>query len=155
MKKFFLLSLVLISQTYSMELRKRRHQTPTPVTMDQQTQTPVSEVNAWDDCKKDLLFGAATCLGGSAACHLCVNAIAPVIDMGGVDLSMMSDLTCVGRTFVPPLCCCALSLCLYKKALKGWYYDRSTPRIYIENEDARNPVLDAMLTAAFVKNMSN
>ena len=154
MKKFFLLSLVLISQTYSMELRKRRHQTPTPVTMDQQTQTPVSEVNAWDKCKKDLLCGAATCLGGSAACHLCVHAIAPVIDMGGVDLSMMSDLTCVGRTFVPPLCCCALSLCLYKKALKGWYYDRSTPRIYIENEDARNPVLDAMLTASLINHMS-
>ncbi len=159
MKKFFLLSLVLMSQIYSMELTRRRHQTPTPVTMNQQTQTPIDEKeDAWDKCKRDMTLGVAACLGGAAARHLCVYAIAPAIDtmdMGASGLSMISDLACVGHAFVPPICCCALSLCLCKKALKGVYFDHSTPQIYIENGDARNPVLDAVLTAAVIKNMSN
>ncbi len=117
MKKFFLLSLVLISQTYSMELT-RRHQTPTPVTMDQQTQTSIDEKkDAWNKRNSDMLSGLA---GGSCAFAITYLTVCIPVAMGLSGTLSTGDLVYAsGIYFGPPICCCALSACLYKKALKG------------------------------------
>jgi len=135
MKKYFLLSCVLISQTYSMELTRRRHQTPTPVAMDQEAPAPiiidqvdtqqsngdniVTTDDLWDSCKRRILFGTAAGSCSSAIAYLTVCAIPMAMGLGGPALSTSDLVMAGGIYFGPPICCCALSTCLCKRALKG------------------------------------
>ena len=118
-----------------MELTRRRHQAPAPVAMDQEAPAPViidqvdtqqgngdnivTTDDLWDSCKRRILFAAAGGSCGAASVWYEESHILAALSFGCYPhCTINNDFAAITTIFGPPICCCALSAYLCKKALK-------------------------------------
>jgi|GEM_PF-4775202 len=129
MKKSIFLSAMLfgVFQAHAMELVRRRSQeAPRPIDMQHYVRQDYDENivttdDLWDSCKRRMQLGGAGVAVVAAVGWLGTLYIPMAMGMGdcGSSCSTATYVQAGGIYFGPPICCCALSACLCKRALKG------------------------------------